>query len=161
MGKAVFKLYRDLPRAKKAVEHLLNSGFSLSEISLVAAPQEMAEVAGPEDVSPARGTISGVTVAVAGPLAGEVKDGALEAVLLNSLGVPEDGLGYYQFGLLTGGVLVAVSGGEEKLARARQALREVETMAVEKAHSPGFEQARRMTESDPIDAKMTGDFRRY
>lgn len=161
MSKAVVKLYRDLPRARKAVQQLLRSGIPAGELSLVASPQELSKIPEVKGQPTAPGTVSGVTVTISGPLARDLKDGKVEPALLEALGVAEDGLGYYQFGVLTGGVVVAVSGDEPKLEKARNALRAVETMASEKATNPGFAQAHRMTESDPVDAKMTGDFRRY
>lgn len=161
MSKAVVKLYRDLPRARKAVQQLLGSGLTAGELSLVASPEEFSKIPEVKGLPTVPGTVSGVTVAISGPLAKDLKDGKVEPALLDGLGVAEDGIGYYQFGILTGGVVVAVSGDEPKLEKARRALRAVETMASEKAKSPGFTQAHRMTESDPVDAKMTGDFRRY
>jgi hypothetical protein len=161
MGKAVVKLYRDLPRARKAVQQLLSSGFAPQEVSLVAGPQDLVQIAEVGGVPTVQATMSGKAVAVSGPLSQELKDGSVEQALLEALGVAEDGMGYYQFGVITGGVMVAVTGDEQKLAGARHALREAETMVAEKAQSPGFEQAPRMTGTDPVDAKMTGDFRRY
>lgn len=161
MGKAVVKLYRDLPRARKAVQQLLSSGFAPQEVSLVAGSKELGQIAEVGGVPTTQGTMSGVAVAVCGPLAQELKGGSVEQALQEALGVAEDGMGYYQFGVITGGVVVAVTGDEKKLAGARNALREAETMVAEKAHSPGFEQAPRMTGTNPVDAKMTGDFRRY
>jgi hypothetical protein len=161
MGKAVVKLYRDLPRARKALQQLLGSGFAPQELSLVAGPQELGKLTEVKGVPTTQGTMSGAAVAVSGPLSQEVKGGDVEQALMGALGVAEDGMGYYQFGVLTGGVVLAVSGDEKKLAGARSALREAETMTAERANAPGFEQAPRMTESDPVDAKMTGDFRRY
>ena len=161
MAKAVVKLYRDLPRARKALQRLFSSGFAPGELGLVASPQELSKITELQGVPTIQGTMSGVPVAVTGPLAQEMKDGAVEPALLESLGVAEDGLDYYQFGVLTGGVVIGVTGEEQKLEKARSAIRETETMASEKAVTPGFIQANRMTESDPADAKMTGDFRRY
>ncbi|MDP6509812.1 MAG: hypothetical protein QGH23_01185 [Dehalococcoidia bacterium] len=161
MAKAVVKLYRDLPRARKALQQLLSNGFAPEELGLVASPQELSKITELQGVPTTQGTMSGVPVAVSGPMAREMKDGAVEPALLEYLGVAEDGLDYYQFGVLTGGVVIGVTGEEQKLEKARSAIRETETMASEKAVTPGFIQANRMTESDPADAKMTGDFRRY
>ncbi|MDP6101164.1 MAG: hypothetical protein QGH66_07090, partial [Dehalococcoidia bacterium] len=102
MTKAVVKLYRDLPRARKALQQLLSSGFAPEELGLVAIPQELSKIAELQGVAATQGTMSGVPVSVSGPLAQEMKGGAVESALLESMGVAEDGLGYYQFGVLTG-----------------------------------------------------------
>ncbi len=161
MTKAVVKLYRDLPRARKALQQLLSSGFAPEELGLVAIPQELSKIAELQGVAATQGTMSGVPVSVSGPLAQGMEGGAVESALLESMGVAEDGLGYYQFGVLTGGVLIGVAGKEQQLDKARSVLREMETIAPEKAVTSGFTQANRMTESNPVDTKMTGDFRRY
>jgi hypothetical protein len=74
---------------------------------------------------------------------------------LAKLDVPEDTAAYYEFSAAMGGILISV-----------QVLRNASVGATPTiegmwASSPAFPAAERMSATDPIDAKMTGDFRKY
>jgi hypothetical protein len=65
-----------------------------------------------------------------------------------------------------GGILISVQTDEARIPQAREVLRNASveaTPAIEGmwASSPAFPAAERMSATDPIDAKMTGDFRKY
>lgn len=159
MGKAAVKLYRDPEVAKRALQELLRQGYSLEEIGLISGPlnsSRIDELKGGVSVPLPQGT-----VVAAGAVAKGVKDDNASQALREALDIPGDTFGYYEFGLATGGVVVSVHASEDRLERAQGILRGVAGLGVEKAPSPGFDRAARMTASDPVDAKMTGDFRRY
>ncbi|MFC1919731.1 hypothetical protein ACFLWX_02945 [Chloroflexota bacterium] len=69
---------------------------------------------------------------------------------------------YCEFSLGSGAVVIAAQVDEAKTADAKKVLKEA-AAAVRKVESatPGFYVASRMSGTNPIDAEMTGDFRRY
>lgn len=142
MAQATVKFFRDPLTAEKAAQDLRSQGFKAEEIRILVRDKEKAERLGAEATE------------------------EIGAALTNWLDLPEETLRYYEFGVSIGGVLISVHTDEARLPKARQILRDAD-LAVTPARgemwasSPAFPAAGRMTETDPIDAKMTGDFRRY
>lgn len=154
MSKAIVKLFRDPGQAAKAVADLLAKGFKAEEIGILGKAEPSLEAVRKVGRDPSRWQLAGVGEVVAvGPLARD------EQAPLKALEMPEDVLGYYDIGLKVGGVLVSVHS-QQKEGEARRLLHRAEVAPGEKVEG-GFPKAERMTASDPIDAKMTGDFRRY
>ena len=93
------------------------------------------------------------------------KDADLDKELGN-IGLPEAALDYYKVGVAVGGKVIKVDVDEAKV-------NEVNTLLVATGFdklterpaqwftSPGFAKAPRMASTNPIDAKMSGDFRKY
>jgi hypothetical protein len=138
---AVVKLFRDPLSAAKATEELKSKGFKAEEIGILVSDVEKAKKLGTK-VTDKIGTA------------------------LTKLDLPEDTIRYYEFGASVGGVLISVEADESRLSKAQEILREAAIKDAPKkgemwASSPAFPAAGRMTATDPIDAKMTGDFRKY
>lgn len=138
---AVVKLFRDPLSAAKATEELKSKGFKAEEITILVSDADKAKKLGTKATD---------------------KIGAA----LTKLDLPEDTIKYYEFSASIGGVLVSVQADESRLSQAQEILREVGIKDSPKkgemwASSPAFPAAVRMTATDPIDAKMTGDFRKY
>ena len=97
---------------------------------------------------------------------GVIDSGAdLETALAES-GLSEEALNYYKLGLSLGGTVVKVSTDEAKADEVQKILQGVGAkVGVEKfpmwASSPGFTVASKMSATNPIDAPMSGDFRKY
>jgi len=162
MPKVVTKLFRELDRAEKALSELKAKGYQAKDIGVVAG-QDKAVASGVSPVAKASLADAGAVI-LAGAVAGVAKEKDPGAALAALWGVSEDALSYYKFGVFLGGVVISVHAEEKKVEKAREILRAVET---EGEHclvwtpSPGFLQAGRMSATDPVDAKMTGDFRKY
>jgi len=142
MAKVVSKLFRDALGAEKAAEELKSKGFKTEEIAILVRDKEKAQRLGTEATED------------------------LGAALTSLSDLPEETLRYYEFAVSVGGVLISVHADEARLPQAREILRGVDLEVAPArgemwASSPAFPAAGRMTETDPIDAKMTGDFRRY
>jgi hypothetical protein len=138
---AVVKLFRDPLSAAKATEELKSKGFKAEEIGILVSDVEKAKKLGTKATD---------------------KIGTA----LTKLDLPEDTIRYYEFGASVGGVLISVEADESRLSKAQEILREAAIKDAPKkgemwASSPAFPAAGRMTATDPIDAKMTGDFRKY
>lgn len=138
---AVVKLFRDPLSAAKATEELKSKGFKAEEITILVSDADKAKKLGTKATD---------------------KIGAA----LTKLDLPEDTIKYYEFSASIGGVLVSVQADESRLSQAQEILREVGIKDSPKkgemwVSSPAFPAAVRMTATDPIDAKMTGDFRKY
>jgi len=154
MSKAIVKLFRDPGHAAKAVADLLTKSFKSEEIGILVKADVGLELAGKMGKDPARRQLAGVGEMIAfGPLAQN------EEAPLKTLELPQDVLGYYEMGLRLGGVLLSVHS-QKKEGEVRRLLLRAEVTPGEKAEG-GFPRAERMTATDPVDAKMTGDFRRY
>lgn len=141
MAKAVVKLFRDPLTAARAAEELKSRGFKAEEIGILVRDGEKAKKLGTKATE------------------------EIGAALTN-LDFPEETIRYYEFGASVGGILISVQADEARLPQAREILRGADLgVAPAKgemwASSPAFPAAGRMTETDPIDAKMTGDFRKY
>ena len=97
---------------------------------------------------------------------GVIDSGAdLETALAES-GLTEEALSYYQLGLSLGGTVVKVSTDESKADEVDKALRATGAKPLTKrapqwASSPGFTIASKMSATNPMDAQMSGDFRKY
>ena len=138
---AVVKLFRDPLSAAKATEELKSKGFKAEEIGILVSDVDKAKKLGTKATD---------------------KIGTA----LTKLDLPEDTIRYYEFGASVGGVLISVEADESRLSKAQEILREAAIKDAPKkgemwASSPAFPAAGRMTATDPIDAKMTGDFRKY
>ncbi len=138
---AVARLFRDPLIAARAAEELKSQGFKAQEIGILVRDRAKAERLGTKATE------------------------EIGAALTN-LDLPEDTIRYYEFGVSVGGVLISVNADEARLAQAREILRGADLGVAPArgkmwASSPAFPAAGRMTETDPTDAKMTGDFRRY
>jgi len=138
---AVVKLFRDPLSAARATEELKSKGFKAEEIDILVSDVDKAKKLGAKATD---------------------KIGAA----LTKLDLPEDTVRYYEFVASVGGVLISVQADESRLPQAQEILREAVIKDAPKkgemwASSPAFPAAERMTATDPIDAKMTGDFRKY
>ncbi|MBM3132406.1 MAG: hypothetical protein FJZ95_05170 [Chloroflexi bacterium] len=85
---------------------------------------------------------------------------------LADTGLPEQAMDYYKLGLTVGGKIVKVTADDAKVKEVNTLLlmtghdRLIERPA-QYATSPGFPRAERMSATNPIDAQMSGDFRKY
>ncbi len=169
MAKTAVKLFKDPLSAEKAAAELEAKGFKADEIGiLVRDKKKTAKFTSTktcEVILPQAGNILALG-AMATALGKAADSEEAMAALTNVLGLPEETVGYYEFGLSVGGILISVHTDEARLSQAQEILRAADALvAAAKGEmwgsSPGFASAGRMTETDPIDAKMTGDFRRY
>ncbi len=138
---AVVKLFRDPLSAARATEELKSKGFKAEEIGILVSDVDKAKKLG-------------------------AKATAKIGAALTKLDLPEDTIRYYEFIASVGGVLISVQADESRLPQAQEIMREAVIKDAPKkgemwASSPAFPAAGRMTATDPIDAKMTGDFRQY
>lgn len=139
MAKVATKLFREPKEAIEAVSVLKGKGYKEDAIVVITSAERAKTLA--TDVKP----IS-------------------DMGKLTEMGVPEDTVNYYQYPVEIGGILVAVQGDEGGVAQAQELLRGVVACPSEdRSHgtSPGFLQASRMSATNPLDAQMSGDFRRY
>ena len=164
MAKAAVKLFRDLLSAERALKDLKTKGFKEDEISVIVRGKEKAAKLALTKTTGVKLPQAGAALAT-GALA---KIGSEEAVttLISILGVSEEAAKYYDLGISLGGVLISVHADEARLPKAEEILRKTDVRVAPargeiRATSPGFAYAGRMTETDPLDAKMTGDFRKY
>jgi len=167
MAKAVAKLFRDPKNAEKAIKDLKTHGFDVKEIGILMRQGEEAHLLH----SVAKGMASaqaslpeiGTTIGT-GPLAAALKQADPGAALTEALGITPEAYEYFRFGILVGGILVSIHDSEERLVEAQAILRAVvpKPQVVETgAKSPGFAVADRMNATNPMDAPMSGDFRKY
>lgn len=139
MPKIATKLFREPDEAKEAVGQLKAKGFKAEEI-VVLASAERSKSLGP-DIKP---------MSDPGKLA--------------EMGVPEHTVNYYRYSIPSGGIVVSVQADEGRVADAQEVLRAVPVCGCGDricGTSPGFQVASRMSATNPIDAPMSGDFRRY
>jgi len=147
MPKAVVKLFRNPQQAEEVVSELKAKGYKAKEIGVLVKGD------------------SGVVAK--GALSPAISGGSdLRAALCELLGIPEETAGYYQLGLSLGGVVVSVQADESHLEEAQRLLRVAGAKSTPEKHPrwstcPPFDIASRMSETNPIDAPMTGDFRKY
>jgi hypothetical protein len=149
MPKAAVRLFREPQQAEKAIEELKAKGYKAEEIGVVA--QENGDI-----------VAKGATASATG------KGSDLKAALAELWDTSEETLNYYQLALSWGGVVVSVHAEEARLEQARQLLRQAgakPSAGVERhpmwSTCPPFDIASRMSTTNPIDAPMSGDFRRY
>ena len=169
MPNTVAKLYREPNDAIMAINELQGKGCKADEIGILLrdstdAKNVVAAVKG-ANVSNITLPQSGSSIA-AGPVAKSLS-GAGEDIteaISQTLEINEDASKYYQFGISVNGVVVSVHTDEARSNEARQILRKIEA-PIEKdataANHPGFGKASRMSATDPVDAAMSGDFRKY
>lgn len=91
--------------------------------------------------------------------------GDLKNILTAAWKLDEESTKYYLWGISLGSVLIGVHTEPSKTTRVRHILRSHES-AIEKKmskidNSPAFKHAKRMSSTDPMDASMSGDFRKY
>ncbi len=164
MAKAVAKLFRNPESAARALDALKSEGFKEADLCVLLRPKDKDRL-GPLAEKATALDFPGVgDILVAGSLASGLTAGGEEdaKALVGALEISLEAFDFYQLGLSLGGILVSVHGEGEQLAKAPHILRSAETVPQEaEATSPGFATASRMCATDPIDEKMTGDFRRY
>ncbi len=140
MPKIVTKLFRVPDEAKAAVSDLKANGFKTEEIVILASAKK------------AKG------------LGTDIKS-VSDVGELTAMGVPEATANYYQYAVESGGIVVSIRVDEGRIAQAQELLRTTSVSPRERvstqATSPGFLAAGRMSATNPIDAPMSGDFRRY
>lgn len=162
----VSKLYRNPAQARQVVDRLLLAGFKAEYISVLGAEEESVK----EALEPIAGSnTDGVECSKGGRFhaaggLGKMLSGhsSLSPSLAEVLRVSAELSDYYEFGISSGGVLVAINAAGPELDKARAILRQRDGKP-EKAgvQSPGFREAGRMSGTNPVDATMTGDFRKY
>ncbi len=139
MPKVATKLFREPGEAKQAVNDLKAKGFKDDEIVVLASAQRTKD------------------------LGADVK-AVSDPSKLTQIGVPEDTVNYYQYSIPSGSIVVGVQADEARVAQAQEVLRAVPVCSLGnriRGVSPGFHAAGRMSATNPIDAPMSGDFRRY
>lgn len=139
MPRVATKLFREPEEAKKAIDELKANGYKADEVLVVASAERSKKLG--SDFK---------TESDVGKLA--------------EIGVPEATVNYFKHGVAAGGVVVGVQADEARVAQAQQLLRTVPVCSCDSricGTSPGFQHASRMTATNPIDAPMSGDFRRY
>ncbi|MDP2744747.1 MAG: hypothetical protein Q8P00_06760 [Dehalococcoidia bacterium] len=162
----VVRLFRSPDTADKALGLLRDKGFN-NEVSVVFRPMEQNRGLAAKLAGPSKSAIGGLGELLStGPISTPLKENKeeLAALLIKELGISAEQGKYYEFALRIGGILVAVYADESKTSLARQALKSAETLWKEpavSAKSPGFVKAGRMVDTNPVDAPMSGDFRRY
>ncbi len=85
---------------------------------------------------------------------------------LDSLGLTEQALGFYKFGVAIGGKVVKTEVDDAKSDKVKKALLAVGFEELTKrdpqwASSPKFGMGVKMSSTNPLDAQMSGDFRKY
>ena len=113
----------------------------------------------PEDVDKAVADLKGMG------LSPTVIDSSNEGEL-GSANLSEQALDFYKIGLSVGGKVVKVDVDDAKVNDVHKDLLavgfdELTERAAQWASTPGFVRATKMTATNPIDAKMSGDFRKY
>jgi hypothetical protein len=169
MAKAVTKLFREPQQAGNVIDKLKAKGYQAGEVGILIQEKADGETFAP-DLSPVTKDISfpGLGAVIAkGAVAAALTGGSEpRAALIELWAIPEETMSYYQLGLSLGGVVISVHAEGARLEEARQLLRETGVKPLTErspmwASCPPFDIASRMSETNPIDAPMTGDFRRY
>lgn len=142
MPKAIVKLFRDPAKAAKAAEELKSQGFKAGEIELLVSDGAAADKLGTKPTKDIGKALSGI---------GDV---------------PAEAVKYYEQGASLGGVLISVKGDEASIDKAQGIMRQVDFADTPQyfemwSSSPAFPIAEKMSATDPLDAKMSGDFRKY
>ena len=171
MAKTVVRLFRDPQQAEKAVADLKAAGYKAEDIGILTASISAAKrLAGDTTIVKDLSLPEAGPVCAIGPVAAVLNEvltskGDGEAALAATLNIPEETVKYYEFGVAMGGVLISVHTDEGRSSKAQEILRFAGAETIEKgarwSKSPGFASASRMTQTNPIDAPMSGDFRRY
>ena len=139
MSKVAAKLFREPEGAKQAVSDLKAKEFKDAEIGVIANEKRA------KDLGPDIKSVSDVAK-------------------LTEIGVPEATVNYYESGVASGSIVVMVQADDDRVAQAQELLRGAQVCSCESricGTSPGFQVASRMSATNPVDAPMSGDFRRY
>ena len=167
MNKLVSRLYRDPADASKAVHHLISSGYKAHDVGVLARTKNTARSVLGEKVEKVSFHAVGDHMVAAGCLVPALSKepghaGKFSDTLAQVLGVGAEAAEYFEFGLGANGVLVVVQTDESKVTEAHAILGQ-SAAAPKKVGvaSPGFDKASRMSATNPVDATMTGDFRKY
>jgi hypothetical protein len=161
MAKVQTKLFRRPEDAKKAISELKAKGFKAEEIGIVTNVKGKKEL--DENIKPAAdvGSVTAMGHATSLSKAGE----DLAKALAEFWSVPTDTVTYYQRAISLGGIVVSVHADDANAQKAHEVLRAASAHPRKKMPlqqiSPGFLKASRMSSTNPIDAPMSGDFRRY
>ncbi len=173
MSTTVTKLFRLPGEAQSAVKELKAKGFKAEEIGILVGDKKGSQFAAEgvlvvKNVSlPNVESVLAIGATAASLSKGGKKEGtAPKAALIELWGVPEETIDYYGIGLALGGVVVSVSADEARAAEIHGILEGAEAASLRACEplsdrSPGFLMAGRMTATNPLDAKMSGDFRKY
>ncbi len=161
MAKVQTKLFRRPEDAKKAISELQAKGFKAEEIGVVTSGKGKKEMA--DSIKPTADVDSVTAMGHATSLSKSGND--LAKALAEFWSVPEETANYYQHGISLGGIVVSVHADDAQAEKAHGILRDASAherkkMPLQKI-SPGFLKASRMSSTNPIDAPMSGDFRRY
>lgn len=95
-----------------------------------------------------------------------IEDSAGVGNELADAGLSEQALGYYQIGVGIGGKIIKIKVEDSQADEVNELLssigfKELSERPAQWFNSPGFAKAEKMTSTNPIDAQMTGDFRKY
>jgi len=161
MAKVQAKLFRKPEEAKKAINELKAKGIKVEEIGIITSGKGKKEMG--DSIKPAADIDSVTAMGHATSLSKAGSD--LSKALGEFWGVPEDTVNYYQRAIALGGIVVSVHADDAQAEKAHEILRAAAAHARKKMPlqeiSPGFLKASRMSSTNPIDAPMSGDFRRY
>jgi len=161
MAKVQAKLFRKPEEAKKAINELKAKGIKVEEIGIITSGKGKKEMG--DSIKPAADIDSVTAMGHATSLSKAGSD--LAKALGEFWGVPEDTVNYYQRAIALGGIVVSVHADDAQAEKAHEILRAAAAHARKKMPleeiSPGFLKASRMSSTNPIDAPMSGDFRRY
>lgn len=170
MTKPVVKFFRDPSQAEKALSELKKHGFKLAELGILLSEKSNVETF----IKSAHSVSKGVTIGEFGNLIAtgpasdalaKVKDGDSAAALAELWGTSEDVVKYYGLGVFIGGVVISVHADASRQAKAKELIRVTSLERIRRtpaqANTPGFAQTERMSATNPVDAAMTGDFRKY
>ena len=160
MAKVQTKLFRRPEEAKKAIQELKAKGIKVEEIGIITGGKGKKEMG--DSLKPAADIDS---VTAMGHATSLPKSGDLVKALGEFWGVPEDTVNYYQRAIALGGIVVSVHADDAQAQKAHEIMRAAAAHPRKKMPlqeiSPGFLKASRMSSTKPIDAPMSGDFRRY
>jgi hypothetical protein len=160
MPKVQTKLFRKPEDARKAISELKAKGFKAEEIGIVTSGKGKKEMS---DVNPVADVGSVTAMGHATSLSKAGSD--LAKALSEFWSVPEDTVNYYQHVISLGGIVVSVHADDAHAEKAHEVLRAAAAHPRKKMPlqeiSPGFLKASRMSSTNPMDAPMSGDFRRY
>lgn len=165
MPKVVVKLFGNADQAAKALSELKAKGYGPDQVGVLSGAHNKGAVAKSADSKEIKLDETGIAF-VSGRLAEDLSKAKDVAKALAKLWeVPEETIAYYQSGVTHGSVAVSVHGPEDRLEEARKILRAASAGPSDStkayASSPAFTITSRMVATNPVDAKMTGDFRKY
>lgn len=160
MAKVLTKLFRRPEDAKKAIDELKANGIKVETIGVITSGKVAKEIG--DSIKP----IAEIGSMTAMGHAASIKEGDnLPKALGEFWSVPEETVNYYQRGVSLGGTVVSVHADEIHAEKAQAILRGLTAFPRKKVPlqqiSPGFLKASRMSATNPIDAPMSGDFRKY